>query len=46
MSRPVERERAKIAIKTLDEVSGTGEWLQEPGMIIASSLLGEVECQN
>ena len=37
------KRNTKLAIKTLDEVSGIGEWFQEPGVIIASSLVGESE---
>ena len=39
-------ERTKIAIKTLNDVMITGEWMQEPGIIIASYLLGESEGIN
>ena len=35
--------RAKLAIKTLNDVMNTGVWMQEPGSIIASYLLGEQE---
>ena len=42
--RPIER--AKLGIKTLNDVMRTGEWRQEPGIIIASYLLGEEEGRN
>ena len=38
--------RAKIAITTLNDVMDTGVWMQEPGSIIASYLLGEQEETN
>jgi hypothetical protein len=38
--------RAKIAITTLNNIMGTGVWMQEPGSIIASYLLDEQEGTN
>ena len=39
-------ERVKLGIKTLNDVMSTGEWIQEPGIIIASYLLAEPEGTN
>ena len=38
--------RVKLAITTLNDVMDTGVWMQEPGSIIASYLLGEQEGTN
>ena len=38
--------KVKIAITTLNNIMDTGVWMQEPGSIIASYLLGEQEETN
>ena len=45
-NRPVERRRIKLVINTLNDVMTTGIWVQEPGTIIASYLVGEEEAAN